>query len=70
MKKSLLVLLVLVLGASMCFAGGAKDSNLVLNKDKPLVFFNRQPSDPVSGEIDMASMNWSDKTYYRFLSIS
>ena len=64
MKKSLLVLLVLVLGASMCFAGGAKDANLVLNKDKPLVFFNRQPSDPVSGEIDMASMNWSDKTYY------
>ena len=64
MKKSLLVLLVLVLGASMCFAGGAKDSNLVLNKDKPLVFFNRQPSDPVSGAIDMASMNWSDKTYY------
>ena len=64
MKKSLLVLMVLVLAASMCFAGGAKDANFVLNKDKPLVFFNRQPSDPVSGTIDMASMNWSDKTYY------
>ncbi|WP_296847155.1 substrate-binding domain-containing protein [Treponema sp.] len=36
----------------------------VLNKDKPLVFFNRQPSDPNSGEIDMNSMNWNDKTYY------
>ena len=38
--------------------------NAVLNKDKPLVFFNRQPSDPTSGKIDMASMNWNDKTYY------
>ena len=64
MKKSLLVLLVLVLAASMCFAAGGQDVNYVFNKDKPLVFFNRQPSDPVSGVIDMASMNWSDKTYY------
>ena len=38
--------------------------NAVLNKDKPLVFFNRQPSDPTSGKIDMAAMNWNDKTYY------
>ena len=38
--------------------------NAVLNKDKPLVFFNRQPSDPTTGEIDMTSMNWNDKTYY------
>lgn len=36
----------------------------VLNKDKPLVFFNRQPSDPQTGAIDMASMNWNDNTYY------
>lgn len=34
------------------------------NKDKPLVFFNRQPSDPTTGAIDMATMNWNDKTYY------
>ena len=38
--------------------------NAVLNKDKPLVFFNRQPSDPTTGKIDMAAMNWNDKTYY------
>lgn len=37
---------------------------VTLNKDKPLVFFNRQPSDPTSGKIDMDSMNWNDKTYY------
>ena len=42
-------------------AGGAK---VVQNKDKPLVFFNRQPSDPTTGTIDMTSMNWNDKTYY------
>ncbi len=43
---------------------GGGESNAVLNKDKPLVFFNRQPSDPTTGEIDMTSMNWNDKTYY------
>ena len=64
MKKSLLVLFVLVLAASMCFVSCGNAGDVVLNKDKPLVFFNRQPSDPVSGTIDMASMNWSDKTYY------
>ena len=42
-------------------AGGAK---VVQNKDKPLVFFNRQPSDPTTGAIDMTSMNWNDKTFY------
>ena len=62
MKKSLLVLVVLVLATSTCLVGCGKDVNVVLNKDKPLVFFNRQPSDPVSGTIDMTSMNWSDKT--------
>ena len=46
------------------FVSCGKKSASVMNKDKPLVFFNRQPSDPTSGEIDMASMNWNDKTYY------
>lgn len=35
-----------------------------MNKDKPLVFFNRQPSDPATGSIDMTSMNWNGKTFY------
>jgi len=56
-----LVALTLIGGAFMsCGGAGAK----LANKDKPLVFFNRQPSDPTTGEIDMASMNWNDKTYY------
>ena len=42
--------------------GGGK--TIVKNADKPLVFYNRQPSDPVSGDIDMKSMNWNASTYY------
>ena len=48
----------------LVFAGCGGQGNAVLNKDKPLVFFNRQPSDPTTGKIDMAAMNWNDKTYY------
>ena len=48
--------------ASIIGCGG--NASKVLNKDKPLVFFNRQPSDPQSGSIDTASMDWNDKTYY------
>lgn len=36
----------------------------VANKDKPLVWYNRQPSDPVSGQIDMAAMNHNAGTLY------
>lgn len=65
MKKLTCTLLVLALIGGIAFAGGTKDAgNIVLNKDKPLVFFNRQPSDPTTGVIDMASMNWNEKTYY------
>ncbi|WP_297648437.1 substrate-binding domain-containing protein [uncultured Treponema sp.] len=47
------------------FTGCSKaGGDVVMNKDKPLVFFNRQPSDPTTGEIDMATMNWNSKTYY------
>ena len=68
MKKALLLALVALVAMTCVFAGGDSEatgaSDVVLNRDKPLVFFNRQPSDPVSGEIDMETMNWNDKTYY------
>ncbi len=65
MKKTLSMALAVLTVSGLAFAGGAKDaSNVVLNKDKPLVFFNRQPSDPTTGAIDMNSMNWNAKTYY------
>lgn len=62
MKKFTLAVLAILMVASLAFAAGAEE--VLTNKDKPLVFFNRQPSDPVTGVIDMDVMNWSDKTYY------
>mgnify|MGYP002624452394 CR=1 FL=1 len=67
MKKTVLAVAAMTLTAiSFMGCGGNKagGKSVTLNKDKPLVFFNRQPSDPTSGAIDMASMNWNDKTYY------
>ncbi len=34
------------------------------NGDKPLVWWNRQPSDSVTGELDMNALTWNDQTYY------
>lgn len=66
MKKSWLTVLLAVFVCASLFAQGGQEaaSSVVLNKDKPFVFFNRQPSDPTTGVIDMESMNWNDKTYY------
>lgn len=65
MKKTIFVVLAVLTVAGLAYAGGSKDAaNVVLNKDKPLIFFNRQPSDPTTGSIDMTSMNWNAKTYY------
>ena len=36
----------------------------VANKDKPLVWFNRQPSNSSTGELDMTALNFNDSTYY------
>ena len=34
------------------------------NKDKPLVWFNRQPSNSSTGELDMAALTFNEDTYY------
>ncbi len=39
-------------------------SSEVANKDKPLVWFNRQPSNSSTGELDMTALSYNDKTYY------
>ncbi len=36
----------------------------VANKDKPLVWFNRQPSNSSTGELDMTALSFNDNTYY------
>ena len=58
-------------GDSTSDDAGAKDSGEsssassdVANKDKPLVWFNRQPSNSSTGELDMAALSFNDNTYY------
>ncbi|MGP1348808.1 MAG: substrate-binding domain-containing protein [Stomatobaculum sp.] len=43
---------------------GAEASAELANKDKPLVWFNRQPSNSSTGELDQDALNFNDKTYY------
>ena len=43
--------------------GGAQVTE-VANKDKPLVWFNRQPSNSSTGELDMAALSFNEDTYY------
>ena len=42
----------------------AAASGEVANKDKPLVWFNRQPSNSSTGELDTTALNFNDDTYY------
>ncbi len=39
-------------------------SGTTANKDKPLVWFNRQPSNSSTGELDMTALNFNANTYY------
>ena len=43
-------------------AGG--EASTVANADKPLVWFNRQPSNSSTGELDMAALSFNEDTYY------
>ena len=36
----------------------------VTNAEKPLVWFNRQPSNSTTGELDMEALSFNDNTYY------
>ena len=45
--------------------GSEKEEGAALaNKDKPLVWFNRQPSNSSTGELDMNALNFNKDTYY------
>ena len=39
-------------------------SSSTANKDKPVVFYNRQPSNSKTGELDKNTLNWNKNTYY------
>lgn len=61
MKKSLIPAIALGMIAVLA---SCTSSGVVANKDKPLIWFNRQPSDPTTGAIDQTAMGFNDKTYY------
>ena len=79
-KRNITLTLAAMMGISLASCGGgdstsddagAKDSGEsssassdVANKDKPLVWFNRQPSNSSTGELDMAALSFNDNTYY------
>ena len=44
--------------------GGKTEASDVANKDKPLVWFNRQPSNSSTGELDKNALNFNKDTYY------
>ena len=76
MKKKIVLLTlaaVLALSATACGSGGNNSepseggdaaTSDVANKDKPLVWYNRQPSNSSTGELDMTALNFNDDTYY------
>ena len=66
MRKLFIVLLVMAVVCGTLFASGSQEAAgaVVGNAAKPVIFFNRQPSDPTTGEIQMDVMEWNDKTYY------
>ena len=79
MKKALALTLAaaMVLGLTACggdtstSSGSTSDTTSssgttteVANKDKPLVWFNRQPSNSSTGELDMEALSFNDNTYY------
>ena len=69
-KRFLAALAVATLAFSMvgCGSSGGGDSkgsdSGVANKDKPLCWFNRQPSNSSTGELDKEALSFNDDTYY------
>ena len=50
--------------SSTSTAGSAPGTETVANKDKPLVWFNRQPSNSSTGELDTTALSFNENTYY------
>ena len=69
-KRFLAALAVATLAFSMvgCGSSGGGDSkgsdSGVAKKDKPLCWFNRQPSNSSTGELDKEALSFNDDTYY------
>ena len=74
MKKVLALSLAAAMAFSLTACGGnttpekeggtGGDSTTVANKDKPVVWFNRQPSNSSTGELNMEALSFNEDTYY------
>ena len=51
-------------GSSSSGSNGSSSGGDVANKDKPLCWYNRQPSNSSTGELDKTALTFNDKTYY------
>ena len=77
-KKFVAIMMVAAMAASMAACGsdgGSSDTQKggsststsdVANKDKPLAWFNRQPSNSSTGELDTTALNYNKDTFYVF----
>lgn len=68
-KRFLTIAAALSMGVALtaCSSGGDEGKtggSSVANADKPLVWYNRQPSNSSTGEIDMDALNFNKDTYY------
>lgn len=71
MKKLLTIFISLAMLMTLAACGGGESNsgdggseNKVANADKPLVWFNRQPSNSSTGELDMNALQFNKDTYY------
>ena len=67
MKKKVLALSLaaaMAFSLAACGGGGEGGSDTVANKDKPVVWYNRQPSNSSTGELNTEALNFNEDTYY------
>ena len=70
-KRALAVIAAATLAMSMVGCGstgnggsGSGSSSSSKNSEKPLCWFNRQPSNSSTGELDKDALNYNKDTYY------
>lgn len=61
-KKVAIIIFTLTFG--LCIFSCKENKSTMLNQNKPLIFYNRQPSDPVTGKLDFSAVSWNNRTYY------
>ncbi len=62
-SKALLFILTGITALSCSKINGQKVKKIP-NREKPVIFYNVQPADLKTGEVDMEVMNWNDKTFF------